>query len=66
VVTKDVVVGDDWLQVVSLVDVDWLGGVVQELVDEDRGCVVAKELVDEGLHSMAGILDSVSYNLVDS
>ncbi|WP_016742609.1 MULTISPECIES: hypothetical protein [Bacillales] len=52
-VTKDVVVGDDWLQVVSLVDVDWLGGVVQELVDE-------------GLHSMAGILDSVSYNLVDS
>lgn len=47
-VTKDVVVGDDWLQVVSLVDVDWLGGVVQELVDEDRGCVVAKKLVDEG------------------
>ncbi|WP_256434435.1 hypothetical protein [Brevibacillus sp. HB1.3] len=39
---------------------------VKELGGEDRGCVVAKELVDEGLHSMAGILDSVSYNLVDS
>ncbi|MED1802149.1 hypothetical protein [Brevibacillus porteri] len=41
-------------------------GVVQELEDEDRGCVVAKELVDEGFHSMAEILDLVSYNLVDN
>ncbi|MDC0764369.1 hypothetical protein POF51_26975 [Brevibacillus sp. AG] len=43
-----------------------MGGVVQELGDGDRGCVVAKELVDVGLHSMAEILDLVSYNLVDN
>ncbi|MED1914955.1 hypothetical protein P4V64_06545 [Bacillus thuringiensis] len=43
-----------------------MGEVVQELEDEDRGCVVAKELVDVGLHPMAEILDPVSYNLVDN
>ncbi|WP_429845473.1 hypothetical protein [Brevibacillus sp. FIR094] len=37
---------------------------VQEWGDEDRGCVVAKELVGEGLHSMAEIRDLVSCNLV--
>ncbi|MGG4450971.1 hypothetical protein [Brevibacillus porteri] len=38
----------------------------QELGDEDRGCVVAKELVGEGLHLMAEIPGPVSYNLVDN
>ncbi|MDF9412394.1 hypothetical protein E1B06_11860 [Brevibacillus laterosporus] len=51
--TKDVVVRKDCLRVVSL-------------VDEDRGCVVAKGLVGEGLHSLAGNADLVSYNPVDT
>lgn len=43
-----------------------MGGVVQGLVGEDRGCVVAKGLVGEGLHSLAGNADLVSYNPVDT
>ncbi|MED1784669.1 hypothetical protein P4V43_22825 [Brevibacillus fortis] len=40
--------------------------VVQGLVDQDRVWVVAKGLVVEGLHQVAGFLDLVNYNLVDT
>ncbi|MCC8435164.1 hypothetical protein HP567_011475 [Brevibacillus sp. M2.1A] len=47
-------------------DQDGVEGVVQELVGVDPDCVVAKGQVDEGMPPVAGIVDRVSYNLVDN